>query len=172
MGSIPTYSTTKNKQNEGELSAGRELSRNERLKQRSKEIGTRHTRKLRKYSDNFNLMFTFFLQSNRKNIINFCGSSIEVEFDIKGVSGKECFRLFEDGYYKTKPIITRHPNIVKGVLTGKKGWGLWRQQWSEGIAEHSFTKEEILSQFLNIKIPESLIKEFDDFILKEKVKRY
>ena len=157
------------------MSAGRILTRNERLKQRSKEIGTRHERKLRKYSDNFNVMFSFFLVINRKSIITFSGSLIDVEFDINGISGKECFRLFDDGKYnKGEKIITKHPNIVKGVITGKKGWGLWKSQWSEGIGDCLFTKEEILSQFfdIGIVIPDSLLKEFDDFILKHKIKRY
>ena len=116
-------------------------------------------------------MFSFFFQVNRRDLITFCGSIIEVEFDPNGVSGKECFRLYEDGYYKGgKPIITRHPNIVKSVLIGKKGWGLWVDQWTEGIVDWTFTKEELLNEFVkvNIEIPESFLKDFENTIEKKK----
>ena len=116
-------------------------------------------------------MFSFFFRVNRSGIITFCGSIIEVEFDPNGVSGKECFRLYEDGFYKNgKPIITRHPNIVKSVLIGKKGWGLWLDQWTDGICEWSFTKEEMLGEFenVNIEIPESFLKDFNNTLEKKK----
>ena len=66
-------------------------------------------------------------------------------YDKDGKDCKECFRLYEDWFYKDKDIITRHPNILKSVLIGKKGWGLWLQEYSSGIVECSFTKEEILN---------------------------
>lgn len=116
-------------------------------------------------------MFSFFFRVNRSGIITFCGSIIEVGFDPNGVSGKECFRLYEDGFYKNgKPIITRHPNIVKSVLIGKKGWGLWLDQWTDGICEWSFTKEEMLGEFdnVNIEIPESFLKDFNNTLEKKK----
>lgn len=120
-------------------------------------------------------MFTFFLQVNRTGLITFCGSNIEernkIVFSPEGEDGKYCFRKFENGQYKEGvPIITRHPNILKSVLIGKKGWGLWRDQWTDGIVEWSFTREEILNEFFdkNIEIPESFLKEFDDFIEKKK----
>lgn len=116
-------------------------------------------------------MFTFFFRVNRSGIITFCGSIIEVEFDPNGVSGKECFRLYEDGFYKNgKPIVTRHPNIVKSVLIGKKGWGLWLDQWTDGICEWSFTKEEMLGEFenVNIEIPESFLRDFNNTLEKKK----
>lgn len=116
-------------------------------------------------------MFIFFFQVNRRGLITFCGSNIEVEFDPNEVSGKECFRLYEDGYYKGgKTIITRHPNIVKSVLIGKKGWGLWVDQWTEGIVDWTFTKEELLNEFVkvNIEIPESFLKDFENTIEKKK----
>jgi len=116
-------------------------------------------------------MFSFFFQVNRRDLITFCGSIIKVEFDPNGVSGKECFRLYEDGYYKGgKSIITRHPNIVKSVLIGKKGWGLWVDQWTEGIVDWTFTKEELLNEFVkvDIEIPESFLKDFENTIEKKK----
>lgn len=136
-------------------------------------MGSRHLRKIRKYSNNFNRMFSFFFLVNRKNLISFCGSIIDIEFDVNGVSGKECFRLYEDGHYKNRKIITKHPNLVKSILIGKKGWGLWLDQWTDGIVDWSFTKEEILSDFekLNIEIPESFMKDFDNTIKRKSIKR-
>jgi len=119
-------------------------------------------------------MFNFFFIVHRKGIITFCGSIINVQNDPNGIDCKECFRLYEDGYYKMgKPIITRHPNIVKSVLIGKKGWGLWVDQWTEGIVDWTFTREEILDEFnkLDIEIPESFLKDFDNTIERKKRKR-
>ena len=149
----------------------RNISKIEEVKSK---IGSRHLRKLRKYSDKFNRMFSFFLSVNRSGLIQFCGTKTEVYFDPNGESAKECFRLYEDGYYKGgKKIITRHPNVLKSTLIGKKGIGLWFDQWSDGIVDWSFTREEILNEFKirNIEIPESFITEFDNLISKKKYKR-
>jgi hypothetical protein len=63
--------------------------------------------------------------------------------------------------------------MLYSVIKGKKSWGLWIKEWSMGISECNFTKEEILQQFYdyNIKIPESLLKDFDNNIQREKIKR-
>jgi hypothetical protein len=145
----------------------------ERIEKRKLEIGTKHIRKLKKYSNNFNKMFGFFFLINRSGIIDFCGSDVNILYDKDGKDCKECFRLYEDGFYKDKPIVTRHPNILRSVLIGKKGWGLWVNEFSEGIVEWSFTKEEILNEFKikNIEIPESFLLEFEKMILKKKIIR-
>lgn len=59
-------------------------------------------------------------------------------------------------------IKTKHPNILKGVIIGKKGWGLWKNQWSEGISDGLFTVSEILEEFEkhHITIPDPLMKDF------------
>jgi hypothetical protein len=150
------------------------LTRNERLELRKKEIGSKKERKLKIYSDSFNEIFYFFLDSYRKGILNFCGVNVDVSFDINLYSGKETFKRFENGYYPiTKPIISKHPNIVKGVIIGKKAWGLFVNEWSDGISECCFTKKEILNQFdeLNIKIPKSLLKDFENRIAHKFRKR-
>jgi hypothetical protein len=119
-------------------------------------------------------MFSFFLKVNRTGLIEFCGTPTEVYFDVNGYSCKECFRLYEDGFYKGgKPIITKHPNILKSVLIGKKGMGLWFDQWSEGIVDWAFTKEDILGEFekRGVEIPESFLIEFNNLINKKKEKR-
>lgn len=70
-------------------------------------------------------------------------------------------------------MITKQPNILKSVLIGKKGLGLWFDQWSDGIVDWSFTKEEILDDFekRGVEIPESFLIEFDNLIEKKKIKR-
>ena len=96
---------------------------------------------------------------------------MDIDFDVYGIEGKMTFRKYDNGQYQQgKQIITRHPNIVKGVITGKKSWGLWVNQWSDGIVEGTFSKREILEQFekLNIIIPESLMLEWDKLIQKKK----
>lgn len=86
-------------------------------------------RKLKKYSDGFNEKFLFFLRSYRCGILTFCGSIVEVDYDER-YSGKESFRMFDDGQFKNKNPISRHPNILRCVIIGKKSWGLWLDRWN------------------------------------------
>lgn len=119
-------------------------------------------------------MFTFFLKGYRTGILDFSGSIIEVEFELDGDEGKYCFRKIENGEIKrNETIITRHPNVVKSVVTGKRSWGLFLDQWSDGICDFSFTEEEILCEFQkrNIQIPESLLLDFKNRIDKKKMIR-
>ncbi len=149
------------------------LNKYERIELRKKEIGSKHQRKLQKYSNGFNEIFNFFLRSYRCGILIFCGGNINIEFDINESEGKNTFRKYDNGDFKNKSIITRHPNIVKSVIIGKKSWGLWSNQWSDGIVEGSFIKQEILDEFKlqNITIPEPLLKDFENKIYnKMKIK--
>ena len=70
-------------------------------------------------------------------------------------------------------MVSQHPNIVKAVISGKKSWGLWLNQWTDGIAEGCFTKQEILGEFekLGIKIPESLLTDFNNRLNQKILKR-
>lgn len=116
-------------------------------------------------------MFTFFLEIYRKGICTFCGSIVNVDFDVNEIEGKFAFRKFENGEYKLGKIpVTRHPNILKAAIIGKKGWGLWVNEWSDGICDWSFTLDEILKEFsdLNITIPESFLQDFKNRIEKKK----
>lgn len=63
---------------------------------------------------------------------------------------------------------------MKSVIIGKKSWGLWVNQWSDGIVEGTFTKREILQEFedKNIKIPEPLIIDFENRIYNKIKKKY
>jgi len=96
---------------------------------------------------------------------------VNVQQDFNGPDSKECFRLYEDGYFKNKIITSRHSNIVKGVIVGKKSWGLWKNEWCDGIVDGSFTKYEILQEFKNrnIKIPDSLYQDFENTLWKKRL---
>lgn len=150
------------------------MERINRINENIKKIGSRKDRKLKKYSDNFNEMFEFYLKIYRTGLITFCGVGVNVEFDINSEEGKFVFREYDNGRYKLTIPKTRHPNILKSVIIGKKGWGLWVKQWSQGIGDGTFTKYEILQEFenRNIKIPESFMIEFNNAIWKERMKNY
>jgi hypothetical protein len=114
------------------------------------------------------------LKSYRTNILSFCGEDVRVEFDVNGVSGKEGFRMYDDGHFKGGKVIkSRHPNILRSVIIGKKSWGLWLNEWTSGITEWLFTEDEILGEFRNrrIVIPESFMKDFENRLLDKKIKR-
>ena len=76
---------------------------------------------------------------------------------------------FENG---VKDIITKHPNTLKGVIIGKKSWGLHVKMWSEGIGDGDFRLKDILEEFeiRNIKIPEPLLLDFENTIKKRVIK--
>lgn len=118
-------------------------------------------------------MFFFFFNSQRRRVITFCGTPTIVVFDPDGPDCKECFRLYEDGFYKGNPIPTRHPNILRSVLIGKKGWGLWVQEWTDGITDWTFTKEEIFGEFekVGIEVPDPFQRDFENVLERKKRKR-
>jgi hypothetical protein len=113
------------------------------------------------------------LDSYRKGLLLFCGEDVRVNFDSNGDDGKITIKKFENGEFKHTSITSRHPNIVKGVIVGKKSWGLWLDQWTDGIVEGSFRRKEILDEFekLNIKIPEPFLIDFDNTIYIKTKKR-
>ena len=148
------------------------MEKNKRLQEISKKIGTRHTRKLRKFSEGFNEKFLFFYKCFRYANLNFAGEAVDVIFDINAPCAKECFRLFDDGYYKNREILSRHSNILKAVIIGKKSWGLHLNMWCEAISEGLFTKNELLKIFTdnNIIIPDSFMIDFDNRIYDYRTK--
>lgn len=149
------------------------LTKRERIELRKTQIGSKQDRKLRKYSNNFNEMFEFFFKIHRSGLVNFCGSIVNVDFDINASDGKFAFREYDNGRFKFVNPVTRHPNILKSVICGKKGWGLWLNTWCEGIVEWSFTKEEILNEFeiRGITIPKPLMDDFENRLETMKYKR-
>lgn len=95
--------------------------------------------------------------------------------DVTEIEGKNVFRKYDNGDYKGDKVIkTRHPNIVKSVLIGKKSWGLWLNEWTDGIVEGSFQQKEILEEFTKngIQIPEPLLKDFENRVYFKMKKRY
>jgi hypothetical protein len=115
-------------------------------------------------------MFNFFLKSYRCGLLDFCGSVVNVQHDISSDNGKIAFKLYDNGIMKLHNLKSRHSNILKGVIIGKKSWGLHVKMWSDGISECNFTLSEILYDFeiRNIKIPESLLTDLKNNINKKK----
>ena len=113
-------------------------------------------------------MFTFFLKSYRVGLLDFCGSSVEVKFDRNGEDSKISFKLFENGV-KLDELSSCHPNTLKGVIVGKKSWGLWLQEWTDGVSDGDFTEKEILNEFSirGIKIPDPLLTDWDNVLIKK-----
>jgi hypothetical protein len=118
-------------------------------------------------------MFEFYLKIYRSGLITFCGSIVVIDYEKDGSDAKFSFREYDNGRFKFINPKSRHPNVLKAVISGKKGWGLWVKQWTEGIIECSFTKEEILKEFESrgIEIPEPLMIEWDKLIIKMKQTR-
>ena len=136
-----------------------DLSRKDRIIKCQSTKGTRKERRREKHSKKFNEMFEFFLKSYRYNILSFSGTyNPKIIFNVDGKDGKICMKEYDNGIYKNKPIYTRHPNILNGIIKGKKSWGLWVKEWSIGISECNFTRFEILKEFevKDIKIPKSI----------------
>lgn len=123
-------------------------------------------------------MFKFFYEIVKKDFINFCGSDVNKDykmiFDVNGDDAKICFKKYENGEYGDSPITTRHPNLLRYLIIGKKSWGLWCKEYSMGIAECSFTKYEIFEQFslLKIQIPEAYMIEFENRIREFRIKLF
>ena len=141
--------------------------------ERAKSI-TPTQKKSRKYSDSFNESFKFYLDCYRKIGLDFSGTyNPIIKNDINGDSCKEIFKKFENGEFKFKEILTKHPNIVFGVIKGKKSWGLHVKMWSEGISEGSFRKIEVLEEFYekNVIIPDSFMREFNESVIRH-TKKY
>ena len=144
-------------------------------------IGSRHTRKIKTYTNGFNKIFHFFLHSYQKGILTFPGEQVYTEFSKDGPDCKEGFRLYENGdkeFVKEgrwgQPVyISRHNEILRGLIIAKKSWGLHVDMWSDGIVDWSFTLNEIIQQFIdqNIEIPEPFLKDFVNRIEKKKEER-
>jgi len=81
--------------------------------------------------------------------------------------------MFEDGQFKNKILQSKHQNILRSVIIGKKSWGLFLNEWTNSICEWCFTEEEILSQFTEngIKIPESFLLDFRNTLERKKLIR-
>ena len=114
-------------------------------------------------------MFTFFLKSYRVGLLDFCGSSVDVKFDPNGKDSKVSFKEFDNGLMKIGDLSSCHPNTLKGVIVGKKSWGLWLQEWTDGIVSGDFSEKEILNEFKirNIEIPKPLLIDWDNVIIKK-----
>ncbi len=150
----------------GELEKQLKEERLKRIEERKSVIKPKKDRKLMNYSANFTEIFDFFLSSYRKGILTFAGVGVDVNRDKKSDDGKFSFRLFDNGRFTGTSVVSKHPNILKAVITAKKSWGLHCKMWAEGICDMDFTKKEILSQFeeAGVTIPECFLKELNNKI--------
>lgn len=114
------------------------------------------------------------MQSYKSGLLTFSGINVDIVFDINGPDAKETIFKYENGHYKHSVISTRHPNIVRSVIFGKKSWGLHVKLWSEGISEGTFLASEIIDEFtkLNIIIPDSLRLDLENWISKYRIKYF
>jgi len=123
-------------------------------------------------------MFLFFLKSYRSGILDFCGSNVVTKLNLNKEDSRICFVKFNNGEYPKEEFLntgieTKHPNILKGVIVGKKSWGLWLNEWSKGISEGLFRLKDIIEEFDNqeIIIPEKLLDDFKNKIWDNKYKK-
>jgi hypothetical protein len=119
------------------------------------------------------------LLSYRYGILDFCGSDVKTSGNLICQDGKFCFRKFDNGEYSKEELCntgipTRHPNVLKGIIIGKKSWGLHVKMWSEGISECLFNLDEIKENFtkFGLVIPESLLLDLENTIRKYKIKEF
>jgi len=150
------------------------MPKGERLKEKSRSLGNRHDRKLKKYSEGFNENFRFFFLLSRRGLIDFCGERINIlSSSDRTLTAKHCFKLFEDGRYgREKVIECNHPNVMRHVMMGKKGWSLWCNTWGAGCGDRTFHKKDILEEFhkKDIHIPDCFMLQLEKTIEKEKEK--
>ena len=140
------------------------LPKHERIALKKKQglIKDRHSRKLEKFSDNFNEIFNFFLNGFRMGLFDTPGEYFRVDYDKDAESGKMAFRRYEDGKFANTSnkhfnfvIKSRQPNITYAVICAKKSMGLNMSMWIDGIAECNFTAQEIIDDFerIGLKMP-------------------
>ena len=148
-----------------------ELTKNQRiaLKKQQGILKDRHSRKLERYSDNFNEMFAFFLTSYRNGLLTFAGSEVIVSFSTDAPNAKEAMKRYETGEHKQ--LVCRQNNVLQAVITAKKSFGLHVKMWSEGIADHDFDIQEVLDTFneYGIKVPDCLLKGLHNEITERKI---
>jgi len=80
--------------------------------------------------------------------------------------------MFENGEMKLHELVSSEPDILKGVIIGKKSWGLWMREWSEGVGDGLFNKWEILEEFekRDITIPDPFLLDFNNSIKRRILK--
>jgi len=120
-------------------------------------------------------IFNFFLNSYRKGLLTFCGSdlsNIVISFHPEADDGRFSFRNYENGRYSNgimTQLYTKHPNIIKAVIIGKKSWGLHLNMWIDGVVEGTFRIQEFIDDFNQhgIKIPDSLLQDYKNRVYKK-----
>lgn len=148
------------------------MSRNQKkIEEVKKVIGSRKQRKRKKHKEKFNRMFSFYFKLYRSGLIDFCGSATPITYDPEASDAKVAFKEYENGVFKKTGIpITSQPNVLYGVLVGKKGWGLWCDMWAEDIAkfiESKYERYQIFEEY-GIELPEAIDREFNNLIWQKR----
>jgi hypothetical protein len=124
-------------------------------------------RQLRNINDNFIEIYNFYLEGYSKGLFDFCGTNVKTVYNSIASNSMICFKKYEQGEYSKETIYQTgiqcsQSDELRKVILGKKGFGLVKELYCSGIAEWSFTEEEILNEFKirNINIPEPFLLDF------------
>lgn len=86
----------------------------ETIEKNKLQKGSRKDKRLRKYSENFNAIFSFFLKSYRAGILDFSGSIINIDRGL--TDAKFAFRQYDNGEFKHINPVSKHTNILYAVI--------------------------------------------------------
>jgi hypothetical protein len=122
----------------------------------------------------------FLISFYRKGLLTFCGSdlsNITIGFHPEADDARLNFRKFDNGQYAVNDIChelySRHPNIIRGVIIGKKSWGLHLNMWIDGVVEGTFRIQDFIDDFNQhgIKVPDSLLQDFKNRVYKKMINK-
>lgn len=125
----------------------------------------------KKYNSNFERDFKWYL--SMRHVFNFDGTNIYynkkgeniIQFDRKGVDGKEAFFQYDSNGI-IKP--TKHPNLLHTLLKTKGSCNLHIKMYSEDRAACLLTKMEFNKLCEQFKSPQW----FNEAVENQKLKRY
>lgn len=99
----------------------------------------------RKYSDQFETDWNFYLQNKDKFI--FCGEDVLLwEYNEKGNTAKECFYKFDSTGKKTP---CTEPALLRAIVICKKSINWHIKQYAEGCADGLFFFNELINEFIS-----------------------
>ncbi|NBO22909.1 hypothetical protein EBU94_06195, partial [bacterium] len=111
----------------------------------------------------------FFYANVYRNLSDFSGDIISFEYDEKSKDALALFMDYENGLLKGENVIkTKHPNILRSLVLGKKAWGLQANEWIDGIAQCLFLRSETI-QSVGFNIPKSFTQDFENRLYKKRL---
>ena len=118
---------------------------------------------MKKYSHNFIRDVIWYLSI--RHLYDFPGRIIEVISDNSGIDGLRAFHIFDS---QGKNVPTRHPKLLKSLLTTKSCVNLHIKTFAEDRASGILPREEFLSYSHLINAPDWFINAVEN----QKVKYY